>query len=210
MADPYPIGAGAIMLVTLQEVKDHLNISDTSQDGELFGFITAAAAYVQNITGPILPASYTEVHDGRGPSIVLYNPPILSVTSVIEYVGPVAYTLTQAELGTGDDTGQFSFSLDNPNAGIITRRYTGGIVGNFAPGVSNVQVAYVAGRAALPPDVRMAILQDIAGLFQTSQLAPNPYFNNPNMGNTPLNPIGLFPRVEAILTASAHRSPAIA
>lgn len=196
-------------LVYLDEVLEHLNLQDTNAqyDVELQGFIDAATAYIEGLTGPIVPRTISESHDGGAPAIVLYHPPVLSISSVIEYVGPVAYPLTQVELG--QDIGQYSYTLDDPRSGVLHRRYTGGLAGSFFPGSGNITVTYLAGQASVPADIRMAVLQDIAGLYQ-SQNTTNPYFGSTDAGKQPLNPIGLFPRVEAILSAPSSRTPAIA
>lgn len=195
-------------LVSLDDAKTHLSITDTTRDGQIQGFIDAASIYVQNLTGPVVPQTFTEVHDGGDSIICLFNPPILSVTSVTEYVATTGYLLTQVQLG--DPTGQYCFSLDDPQSGVIRRRMAGGIVGNFAGGDHNVTVTYVAGQASVPADIRMAVLQDLAGLFQTSQNGPasNGWPFAADQGITP-NPIGLFPRVAAILSAPSMRVPAI-
>lgn len=197
-------------LVDLDDVKDHLNIdsTDTSQDVELQGFIDAATVYIQNLVGPIMPVTFTETHSGGGSTICLFNPPVLSVTSVVEYVGVTGYTLTQVSLG--GDIGAYSFSLDDPSSGILRRRYSGGLVGNFVGGDHNVVVTYDAGAAAIPADIRMAVLQDIAGLFEPSQRGTNPFLPGGDAaGNGPLNPIGMFPRVAEILSAASTRLPGI-
>lgn len=196
-------------LVDLDDVKAHLNLgaTDTSGDAELLGFIEAASAYIQNITGPIVARTFTEVHSGGGPTIVLNHPPVSSIVSVVEYVGPTGYTLTDSELGA--TTGAYAFSLDNPSTGVLTRRYNGGIAGRFMGGYRNIVVTYVAGLPYVPADIRMAVLQDIAGLYQPSQLGTaNPY--NAELGNGPLNPIGMFPRVAEVLSAPVKRTPSIA
>lgn len=197
-------------LVVLADVKKHLNIAatDTSQDAELNGFIDAATAYILNMTGPINATSFTEVHSGNGATIVLRNVPVISVQSLTEYVGPTGYVLTQSELG-GASTA-YGFSIDNPRDGVITRRYSGGIVGPFAGGVNNIVITYTAGRGYVPGDVRMAVLQDIAGLFQPSQEGSNPYYSTVAAGNAPLNPVSMFPRVAEILSAPTKRTPSIA
>lgn len=211
-----PVSGGPTSLVTLDDAKAHLNIdpTDTTYDAELQGFIDAATAFVQFETGPILYQAFTEVHSGGGPTIVLDNPPIIAVDTVIEYVGPTAYTLTQAELGA--TTGQYSWSLDDANAGIIARRYSGGFVGNFAAGYRNVYVSYTAGRTSVPADVRMATLEDLRGLWTQTQYArPSAQFGSgiggqaDNWTETPMNPIGTFPRLTALLQGPS-RTPSIA
>ena len=203
--------SGPTELVTLSDVTAHLNIDNPTADqqNELNGFINAATAYIQSFTGPIIPQQFTETHNGGGTTIVVYNPPVMQIDSVVEYIGPTGYTLTRADLGT--DGGTYAYSLDDPRAGIIRRRWNGGIVGPFIGGERNVLITYWGGQSAVPADIRMAVLQDIAGLYQPSQLGTNPYGgNDPSLGNAPLNPIGMFPRVAEILSATARRAPSIA
>lgn len=201
--------SGPTALVTLSDVKEHLNLdeSDTTQDAKLQGFIDAATAFIQNLTGPIVNQTFTEVHSGGGSTICVFHPPIVSVTSIVEYVGPVGYALTEAELG--QPAGAYSYSIDDPRSGIIRRRWQGGFAGPFIAGDHNIAVTYVGGQASVPADIRMAVLQDIAGMYQPSQLGSNPYYNNQATGNGPLNPVGLFPRVAAILSDASKRTPAI-
>jgi hypothetical protein len=164
-----PIPAGNTGLITLSDAKAQLNIptSDTSNDSELQGFVNAAADVVQGIVGPVLTHTYTEVHDGGGPFIVLNNPPILSVTSVIEMIGATGYTLADAEIDTA--TGAYSYSIDSYERGVIARRWSGGFVGPFTPGVRNVQVTYIAGRTTVPPAVRLATLLLVEHLWEQTQ-----------------------------------------
>lgn len=154
---------------TLAEAKAQLNIpsGDTSNDVELQGFIDAAAGVAEGIVGPITSTTYTEVHDGGGPFIVLNNPPIISVTSVIDMVGPTAYTLVDAEINTV--TGAYSYSIDSYERGVIARRYSGGLVGTFEGGTRNIQVVYDAGRAVVPAPVRLGALLLIEHLWEQTQ-----------------------------------------
>lgn len=202
---------GPTALVTLSDVKTHLNIdqADTSQDAELNGFIDAATAYIQNLTGPIINQTFTETHSGGGSTICVFHPPIVSVTSIVEYVGPVGYTLTEAELG--QPAGTYSYSIDDPRSGIIRRRWQGGFAGPFIGGDHNIAVTYIGGQSSVPADIHMAVLQDIAGMYQPSQLGPGSamFPNSVSDGNGPLNPIGMFPRVAAILSDASRRPPAI-
>lgn len=203
-------------LVTLEDAFDHLNIDDASVDAvgdELKGFIAAATEFVEYQTGPIIPKTFTEVHSGGGLTIVLDNPPILSISAVTEYIGPTGYPLTAAELGAAG--GMYAYSIDDPEAGIICRRYYGGLVGRFAAGYRNVIVTYTAGRATVPADIRMAVLEDIRGLFTQTQYSNR--VGTFGAGSTssdawaqgPANPVGTFPRLAALLAAK-NRTPSIA
>lgn len=195
-------------LVTLDDVYDTLNIKnpDGTDDGELQGFIDAAQAVIEDIVGPVVPQTYTEVHSGRGPSIVLDHTPVISVTSVTEYIGVTPYALSDAELG--GSTSAYSYSLDDPTAGIVSRRYNG-LVGGFAAGNRNIQIVYVAGQATVPANVRLAALELIRMQWQPQQSG-----NLPGVGTddfSGINVMGFFVpnRVRELLVAS-QRGPAIA
>lgn len=209
----YPSSA----LVTLDDVFAHLNISSTEDQtavaSEMQGFIAAATEFIEYQTGPIIPRVCTEVHNGGGVTIVLDNPPVLQVQSVTEWIGPTGYELLNAELGA--DTGAYAYSLDDPAAGIICRRYSGGIAGRFIPGFRNIAVVYQAGRQTVPADIRMATLEDIRGLFTQTQYSnrAGSFGAGSDAGDswspTSMNPVGTFPRLAALLS-SKSRIPSIA
>lgn len=199
-------------LVGIDEVFDWMN-TPQSQQGDIAdkvqGVIDAATAFVQFETGPIVPVTCTETHSGGGPTIILDNPPVLSVTSVVEYIGTTAYPLTAAELGA--PTSVYSYSLDNPEMGILTRRFNG-LVGNFVGGPMNIEVVYVAGRTSVPGDVRMAALEDIRGLFTQTQYGgqlAGITNDQDQWSETAMNPILAFPRLAALLQGPT-RTPSIA
>lgn len=198
-------------IVTLADVHAHLNIdpSDTTHDTELQGFIDAATAYVQHQTGDIIAAEYFETHNGGRNTIRVDHPPILSVQEVVEYVGQTGYTLTEVTLAESADVGTYSYSLDNPRGGVIQRRWNGGMAGPFTGGNANVTVAYTAGTNTVGADIRMAVLQDIAALWQPGQTGTNPYGSDDEMGGFPLDTVNMFPKVAAILSAPAMKIQAI-
>lgn len=194
-------------IASLDDAKDFLGITDTSKDAILQNYLDAASIYVTSVLGPITPTEFTEVHNGGSDTIVVFNPPILTVTSITEYIGPTPYPLTQAELGA--DTGQYSFSVDNAAMGVIRRRYTGGFVGRFMGGQANVKVTYTAGYEQVPADAMMALLNDLQGLFNQSQMGGRPDFNGGDSeGTWSFAPINAFPRLANLLTAT-RRVPAI-
>lgn len=192
-------------IVTLDDVKTFLGIdlSDTTNDTNLNTWISAATNWATYVSDAIIPTTYTEVHSGGGPKIVLFNTPIISVSSVIEYMGTVAYTLADAEAGTNET---YSYSIDNAAAGIISRRWNG-FVGNFLPGVNNIVITYKAGFETIPGDIIGYVLMDIQGLFNASQQGrrPNSGGGNQWSGTLPLN---AFPRLESLMTSS-RRTPAV-
>lgn len=200
-------------LVTLDDVRAHLNVpdEDDSHDVELQGFIDAATAQVQYWTGPVIPTTFTdEVHDGGYPTVALFNPPILTVASVTEYIGTVAYQLTAQPPGSTVDN--YGYSLDDPLAGILVRRDGAGCPTRFMGGPRSVVVSYTAGLAAVPGDIRLATLEDIRGLYQQTQQGGRPSFGGGGGGPDDIwssDPIRAFPRLAALLDGPG-RTPSIA
>lgn len=201
-------------IVTLADVHGHLNIdtSDTSRDAELQGFIDAATATVTYITGPQAATTYTETRDGGGPVIMLDNPPILSITSVTEFFTPGGMVLTQVPLGSSTGNA-FSYTLDDPIAGKITRRMSG-YETSFLGGRNSVVIVYSAGTAAIGADVRLAALEDIRGLYQQTQQGGGRSLGGGAIGaggddQWSVGPMRLFPRLQELLSGS-QRTQSIA
>lgn len=124
----------SLALVSLAEVKKHLNIAatNTAHDDELRGFIASVTDVVEDIVGVVARRSFTETYSGRRQrAILLRRRPVVSVTSVVEDGVAVAasdYSVT--------------------GAGVLTRLY-----GRWASGVDNVTVTQVAGRPSTPASV---------------------------------------------------------
>lgn len=188
-------------LVTLSDVHQHLNIpdTDTSHDVELGGFIDAATSFIQYVAGDVISASYTETYETwRADTIMLRHVPVLTVTSVTEYIGVMAYTLTSQPPGSTVDN--YGYSLDIPEAGLLIRRSA---VGTRMPFLGpTVVVSYTAGRATVSGDIRMATLEDIRGLYQLTQQGGRPAFGTTTANPSEdwrVGPLKLFPRLAALL-----------
>lgn len=197
-----PVAGGSTSLVSLGDVKAHMNIptTDVSNDVELQGFIDAATDLIPYDTGPILPTPIVgEVHNeavGRR-AIVLYNSPILTVESVTEYVGTQTYVLTAQPSGApGYDN--YGYSFDDPFQGILHRRLGWGILGAF---LGYVVVSYTAGYGQIPPGIRLAVLEDIRGLYQQTQLGGRAAFASSGAEDDSwtAGPLNLFPRLDNLL-----------
>jgi len=191
-------------IVTLDDVKQFIGIPATqgSRDLVLQRYIDAATKWATYVSDAVIPETFTnEVHSGGGPTIVLFNTPILSVSSVIEYVGTTAYTLTQSEAGTSQTYG---FSIDNPSAGILSRRWNG-MVGNFMPGRNNVMVTYKAGYEVIPADIATYVLMDIQVLYNSSQQGRR-QGNNGGEQFTATLPLNAFPRLASLMQSSRRTS----
>ena len=155
-------------LVTLSDVKAHLNITGTSHDTELSGFISAATPVVEDIVGPVTTRTVDEWYTGGGSKIVLRQYPVASITSVTEYAGTTGTALTQANVDTADS---YAYTLES--GGVLARR-TGSLGTNFTTGVDNVHVVYVAGRSSIPANIRLAALELIRHWYQLTQQGGRP------------------------------------
>lgn len=123
-------------VLTVSEVKEHLNITAGTWDDELAGTIDAAEAAIARAVGPLESATVTSSVRGVGGSMVLPVRPVISLTSLTPYQGtPI------------DTAGVY---LDG-EAGVIEM-----VTGEWFANVRHT-VVYVAGRATLPADLAMAV-----------------------------------------------------
>jgi len=194
-----------VALATLADIHAHLNIpvGDTSHDVELQGFLDAATATITYATGPQAATTFTETRDGGGSVIMLDNPPILSITSVTEYWTPAGQVLTAQQLGSGNYS-TFGYSLDDPVSGKLTRRTAGGFASTFLGGRGSVVIVYIAGTATTAPDVRLAALEDIRGLYQQTQQGRSVgggAIGSNSEDQWSAGPMHLFPRLANLLEA---------
>lgn len=155
-------------IVELDDVKDYLNLgtTDRSHDGELLRFVAGLTPVVEFITGPILPKTYTnEMYNGGTPLISLRKRPIISVSNVTEFLGPIAYTLTQ--VAERDQGSIYSYLVSPP--GSILRTTAGGGVQPFFGGTDSVMVTYTAGFVKTPENVRLGMLELLRVNYQQTQ-----------------------------------------
>ena len=192
-------------IVTLADVKDFIGIptAQTTRDSVLTRLIAAATAWATYVSDAIIPTTYTnEVHSGGGPTIVLFNTPIVSVSSIIEYVGSTAYTLNPSEAGTNQTYG---YSIDNPAAGIISRRWNG-MVGSFVGGRNNIVVTYKAGYEVIPADIATYVLMDIQVLYNQSQQGRRQGASGSGDQFDRQLPLNAFPRLASLMQSSRRTS----
>lgn len=165
--------ADALDLVTLDEAESYMSVASDTQI-LLPSFITAVSRLIDERVGPVVQRTIAgETHDGqcvgRGAgAIYLKHTPLSSVTSVTEYQGNTAVTLTEETPSTSPGSG---FLVDL-TTGQVTRR-SGKIDWHFWPGRDNVTVTYVAGRYADTGQVddrfKMAALISIRQLWTREQ-----------------------------------------
>lgn len=140
------------VIVTVDEVKDHLGKGGTIDDAEIAGFIAAAEKLIIERCGPAVPTALTEDHRTPGPVLFLRQWPVLSVQTVTRYPGAVVVA--------ADDpvTGAYGYVLDT-ELGALEYPFHGAMV----------RVAYTAGRTVVPGDLRMGTLELIAHLWRSGK-----------------------------------------
>lgn len=194
-------------LVRMSDVLRHCRLpaGDMTYQGELQMYIDAATPIVEYITGPINPLVITnEVYpiQGGASRLMLRSVPIASIQSIIEYIGITPFTLTSQP--PGSTVSNYGYSLDRPEAGLVVRRSS---FGQEMPFLGTTVVAsYTAGLATVPPDVKLAVLEDIRGIFQQTQLGGRPKFGGglADEDGWTVGPLHLFPRLAAILEGKAR------
>jgi len=141
-------------LVTLDDVKQHLDITRSTADAELMDYLEAATTVVEQYIGPVLPKTYVEKH-AAGDRIGLFHPPVLSLTSVDPWF--------TTGYGTSYDVSLLTFDAQT---GIVYR--SNGYPFYWGP----FKVTYVAGLTVVSQNVRLATLIIIAHLWKTQRPAP--------------------------------------
>jgi hypothetical protein len=196
-------------LCSLADLRDELNLtsSNTVHDDELRLYLAAATPIIEDLTGPMLPATVTEQYDGGTQNIILRHNPINTVTTVVEYWGSYAFTLTQAS--NPANAGQYSYTVD-VGTGVITRRTPSGAATFFATGLRNIHVTYTVGNGTVPANVRLAARRLAAHSYRVSQQGTRPAFGTGDTDQA-FTPSGFaVPRSVLELVKPNRRPPGIA
>ncbi|MFF9714821.1 phage head-tail connector protein [Streptomyces sp. NPDC014603] len=135
-------------LISLEDAKAQLNITDDRQDDELQAYIDGLTPVVEGFIGPVEPREVMETVHGSGAALALQQPPVLSLTSLT------------AQLTGGTSYNVAGLHLDGA-AGIVRRldggRFTGG------PWTA----VYQAGRGDIPATVALAARILLQHLWRT-------------------------------------------
>jgi hypothetical protein len=162
-------------ILSVADAMDHLHIPSSSVDApaKLPLYVGAAIDVVSFFRGDILSQTYTESYDGGDPAIYLRHTPVLSITTLTEYIGNIVYTLTNQPPGASIDA--WGYSLDDPASGRVVRRTASGQAFRFVPGDANVNVTYVTGLPSVPPSVTLAAMMIVKELWEDERgAAPLP------------------------------------
>lgn len=148
-------------VLTLTEAKEALNLTGTTQYDatELPAWITGVSARLDELVGPVVRRTVTsELHDGGGYVIRLRYYPVASISTVTEYSGTTATTLTAETHASKPDNGYAADPYSVPVTlatgtqvdlfGNALRRRAAGADRRFTAGRHNIEVSYVAGRFA--------------------------------------------------------------
>lgn len=135
-------------VVSLTQVKTHLNLTVSTHDGELQSLIDAAEAAISERTGPLEPTAETARVRGGRPTLILPISPVASLTSVTPVDGD-ALTLSDLYL---DEV-----------SGLVT--YESGAT--FAAG--RYDVAFTSGRAVCPDDLKLAVKELVRHVWMTQR-----------------------------------------
>lgn len=149
--------ADTMAFVSLADVKAHMNKTDTADDDELAGFITAACQMIVERIGQVTPVAVIDEIDLHRPAgaIIPLTQPVLSVTSVT-IAGNPPITIPEAD----PDNGVQGWRLDAGGVLRHTRYFSRG----------TIRITYRAGRTPIPGNVRLAALELASHLWRSSQL----------------------------------------
>jgi hypothetical protein len=166
--------ASPVSVLLPADVRPRLNKTSAADDAEIQDLIDAAEGEFAELVGPLAATAYTEKH--RGSLLILDRRPVVSVQSVADAYGTVL---------VADD---YELSAD---AGLLTV---------VRPGTYTV--AYTAGYAVLPGNIRELIIADVAGYFARTQRGggsvrggfPGDEFAEPIVESSP---VSMWPRIAA-------------
>lgn len=136
-------------VVSLAEVKAHLNVSVATHDGEIQSFVDAAEAAIGERVGPLGPTEEAVRVSGGRTTLRLPVGPAVSLTSVTPADGGTALTLSDLHL----DEETAIVTYEN-GAGFPARHY---------------DVVYQAGRDVCPADLKLAVKELVRHLWVTQR-----------------------------------------
>jgi hypothetical protein len=208
--------ADTLDVITLTEAKTALNVNVTTWDTPLAQAITAISRQLDNLCGPIVNRTITdELHDGGTWVVKLRKRPVASITTVTEYDGTNATTLT-AETNAAKPTSAY---IHDGTPGTITsgliRRRSADSDEWFEPGRRNIAVTYVAGRAANTAAVdarfKQAAVMALRNIWTSEMASGSETFGA--FADPTFNPLlgpGMLNKVAAILDGEMIDGPFVA
>jgi len=161
-------------LVSLEEVKNYLEVTSTKSDGRLSNIIEYASQAIETYCGRELVANtYTEYHNGGLPSVFVKRIPINNVTVVAEYdgsdyanlAGPNSDGSLPNNLSSSSGSIEYMWYEDTGEIVRTNRAYTVdldlGQYTKFNNYPKGVKVVYGGGYITIPSDLKLATLDYI-------------------------------------------------
>lgn len=162
-------------IAPLATVKQYLRIPDPDEanadDATIQMMMGAAQLVVERELGHIVAKKITaERHNGGRTALFLRELPVLYVENVQEGWGYYDWDLDDQEVNQIPALSIWSYSLDIPKEGYLTRRSAGNVNIPFVSGVNNVRVDYVVGRETVPANAALAFCELVSFWYRNSQL----------------------------------------
>ncbi len=192
-------------LDVLSEAESLAAVNASATTATLTNLVTAVSQQLDKLCGPVVVRTITsELHDGGRPTILLRNLPVSSITTVTEYDGTTATTLT-AETNATKTTSNYLHlgTVGALSSGRIVRRSNNDDY-VFPAGRRNVEVTYVAGRAATTSAVdakfKQAAAMMLRNVWVSEQASGSETFGAfTDQAPNPLLGPGLLNKVAALL-----------
>lgn len=208
--------ADTLDVITLTEAKTATGITTTTWDTPLAQAVTAISRQLDTLCGPIVNRTITnETHSGGHWTIQLRHRPVASITTVTEYDGTNARTLT-AETNAAKPTDAYLHdgTLGTLRSGLLRRR-SNDTDEWFEPGRRNIEVTYVAGRAANTAAVsarfKQAAVMMLRNIWTAEMASGTDTFGA--FAEQQLNPLlgpGMLNKVAALLDGDIIEGPFVA
>lgn len=162
-------------LTTISEIKDHLGISDGSEDTQLTLWLDAVEDAISTFTGrfigpgetsPFTSYQTTEYHNGDGhQNLWLKRYPVTAIASIhvdqngYHGDGTNAFP-SDSEWTAGTDFAKGDLAEIHANRGKVTslRKWGNHGLRAWPDGVGNIKVIYTAGYATIPDDLSLAAI----------------------------------------------------
>lgn len=160
-------------IASLADVKTYLRVPDdiTEDDVTIQDMMDAATEVVERELGHIIAKTISaERHNGGKCEVWLRELPVLYVQSVEEGWGYYNFELDNTTVNTQPALSLWSYSLDIPKEGLVTRRGPGNVAVPFVFGKDNIRIDYVVGRHTVPASAVLAFKELVAYWYQNSQL----------------------------------------
>lgn len=132
-------------IVSLEETKLHLNISNDGTDSEIRGFIEAVTSICAFYCGTLFPAEYVETHHACGDTLVLRHYPVIDVSAIAAVGSGPAVDVSGVDIGEG------------------------GVLDLGASAWGKLRVTYTAGYSILPANITRAALIIIQHMWDTQR-----------------------------------------